>query len=562
MAVLAGALLYPSDAPSVANPYLSADGNTVGGIYWPYAVADTVGAGSGPRVSAVNVNVPGKRVLPGVLAGSWFDDFYFRVHVIPATLDLGNLLSVQTRDVDIWNAHLTQQNLAVIDELSTEGITESGLAAGVFEPLQLKTLTLTVDTAGPVVIGAQYTFVFPGESPAVLITGKRVVVFAHPPNWVDPVTESHQWLTDIIVAYAGDEQRVGLRGFPRRGLAYTVTTEDQHQSNRLDTQLLGWQQRLFALPVWTEVQELASTLGAGSVVVPCVTTGYEFAVDDLAILWRAHDQHEAVEVSSVGGSSITLKLATVNTWPAGTRLYPVRLAQLPPRQKLTRFTGRINEGRFEFAMEDNRGFPAIDAGATYQGYRVLEITPNWVEDLDQEFVRKLAALDYNTGRAWWGDESGLANNIKAFNWFLDGRAAIVAFRNWLYAREGALVPFWSESQGDDLTVTATIASGATAIVVRNIGYTNLIKSQNHRRDIVIRSTSGAVYYRRILSSTEIDATSESLVIDASLGVTLTVAEVASVRFLHLHRLEADDVEIDWRTPVDAHSSLALRSLPA
>ncbi|GBL46211.1 phage protein [Sulfuriferula multivorans] len=564
MPSFAGQLFPSASYDNVTLWQRSANISAFTALDWATAIQATYGT---PAISGSQTNNLPISEIPRAYAGSKFntfgDDWYHRVHILPRTLDLGNLLSIQTRTAEVWNAHFVSQLLASIAESGTAGITNSGIAAPLtFAPLESKIYTLNVDTAGPATIDGLYTFSFPTESPVLSVIGRRVVVFGHAPNWAEPITETHDWFTDIMASYGGAEQRVALREFPRRGLSYSVITQDQHQSNRLDTVLIGWQARLFALPVWTEVQVLASDLPAGALIIPCNTAGYEFAPDQLAILWRAHDQHEAVEVLSVGASSVTLKLATLSAWPAGTRFYPVRLARLPKSQKLTRYTAQNNVARFDFAIDDNPGFSAIDSATLYQGYPVLTDRPNWVDNLDQEMLRKLATLDYATGKPWQDDESGLAALLKSFGWLLRSRADIAAFRSWLYARRGAAIPFWSESQGNDLAVTRTVSLSDTQIVVRNIGYTQLINAAAHRRDIAIHTVDGDVYYRRITGATEIDASEETLGIDTALGITYTAAQITGVHFMSLCRLDSDSVQIDWRSAAIAEASLMIRGLPA
>lgn len=499
----------------------------------------------------------------GHIATSYYDDFYNRVHVTPRELDIGNLLSVQTRSVSVWNAWLTSQALSAITESATTGLTESGIVAPTtFAPLEERAYLVTVDTQGPAAIDAEYTFVFPSESPLLAVTGRRVVVFGHAPNWAAPVVEKLGWLTDVMIAQGGVEQRVGLRDAPRRALAYDLAALDRHQTNVLETMLLGWQSRLWAVPVWTDRQDLAAALAAGSLTVPCTTAGYEFAADGLALLWLAHDRHEAVEVASVGASSLTLKAATVDAWPAGTRLYPVRLGRMPARQKLLRETGHHVTGAVEFAFDDNPALAAADTGDLYAGYYVYAGRTNWADPTEIEFVRQLDEIDYETGQAWVDDLSGLAALLKSWHWLFKTRAEIVAFRAWLAARAGRRVPFWSISQAVDMEVTTAIGASDTAITIRNIGYQRYLNGRADRRHIAIKTLAGATYYRQITAATEISAASEDLAIDSALGVTLQPGEIESVRFVHLTRLEGDAIEIEWHHLDVAECSTMLRSLPA
>lgn len=531
---------------------------------WIGTLADWAAIPS-PGVEVLTPNYPVSTtpyVKSGAIATSYFDDYYNRIHIVPRVLDIGNLLSVQTREAVVWNAYFTGQALASIAESETNGLTESGIAAPTtFAPLEERTYFVTVDTEGPATIAATYTFNFPLESPTLDVTGRRVVVWGYQPNWADPVREKLNWLTDVLTTHSGIEQRIGLRDAPRRGLEYSLATLNRHQSARLEMLLLGWQANLFAVPVWTDGQMLAGELAAGSLSIPCATAGFEFAANGLALLWRAHDSYEAVEIASVGGASLTLKTATVATWPVGSRVYPIRLGYLPQRQGFTRETAHHLTGKVAFSFIDNPGVAAVDTGDTYAGYRVYLGRTNWADPIEIEASRQLETLDYDTGAPWVDDLSGLAALLKSWHWTLKSRAEIVALRSWLAARAGKRVPFWSAAQGTDMEVLAVVGSSDTTLTIRNIGYARYLNGRADCRHLVIETLAGARYYRSIPNASEIDDASEMLSIDSALGVTLQPAEIVRVRFLHLVRLESDEIEIDWITTEVAECSTMLRSLP-
>jgi len=502
-------------------------------------------------------------VRSGSIATSYFDDYYNRIHVVPRVFDIGNLLSVQTRYAAVWNAYLTPQALSSIDESGTTGLTESGIVAPTtFAPLEERAFAVTVDTEGPATINAEYTFVFALESPTLDVTGRRVVVFGYAPDWSEPVRERLAWLTDVLPSLAGTEQRVGLRGVPRRSIEYAITTRDRTESIRLETMLLGWQSRLWAVPVWTDPQTLASTLPSGSLSISCATTGYEFSSAGLLLLWAGPHDYEALGIASVGSGVLNLAAATLKDWPAGTRIYPVRLGRMPDRQKFRRETGHHLTGTLSFDFIDHPGVAAADSGDTFLGYRVYAGRTNWAEPVDVEALRTLEIIDYDTGTPWVDDLSGLASLLKSWHWTIGTRSEVVALRAWLHARSGRLVPFWSATQGDDMEIVAPIGASDSSITIRNIGYSRFIDCRIDRRHLVIETVAGARYYRTITGSSEVDSETETLAIDSALGVLLQVSDMRSVRFLQLSRLDSDDVEIEWHSTQIAECSTMLRSLPA
>lgn len=101
----------------------------------------------------------------------------------------------------------------------------------------------------------------------------------------------------------------------------------------------------------------------------------------------------------------------------------------------------------------------------------------------------------------------------------------------------------------------------TAITIRNIGYQRYLNGRADRRHLAIKTLAGATYYRRIITAAELSPISEQLALDSVLGVSLALADIESVRFMHLTRLETDAVEIEWHHLGVAKCSTMLRSLP-
>ncbi|MBN5101468.1 hypothetical protein JY461_11910, partial [Stenotrophomonas maltophilia] len=91
-----------------------------------------------------------------------FDDWYYRIHVLPLRIDLGNLVTNQVRYVQVWNAYLQQQTLASVTLENGEGVELVGPGAPplAFSALQLRRWQLSVTTEGPPVIAASLSYDF------------------------------------------------------------------------------------------------------------------------------------------------------------------------------------------------------------------------------------------------------------------------------------------------------------------------------------------------------------------------------------------------------------------
>jgi hypothetical protein len=390
----------------------------------------------------------------------------------------------------------------------------------------------------------------------VVVDGLTCVPWVYRPG--DQVLERLEWLTDVIPAYDGSEQRIRLRGSPRRAFEgeFLLSGRDRRTAENL---LHGSQARDWAVPVWMDAQTLSAPVSGGSTVLSVDTTTRDFHAGGAVYVGTGPDAFEVKSIASLTSSSITLSVALGAGWPAGTEVLPLRAARMPADFRLSRFDFDTIYGRVRFeCIGGDDGVTGADPGPTYRSAPVLTLRPNWTEDVDARLLRKLAALDAGTGPLFYDDESDGPVRQQSHRWLLSGRAEIHAFRQWLYARQGRLVDFWLPSWAADLVLVASAGSGATQIDVEACGYTDRVAQDIGRRDIRIELASGSSITRRITASTVVSASVERLTIDSALGTAIAPADVVRITFLDRVRLDADAAEIAWWTWDTAESRLLTR----
>jgi hypothetical protein len=194
--------------------------------------------------------------------------------------------------------------------------------------------------------------------------------------------------------------------------------------------------------------------------------------------------------------------------------------------------------------------PTVEAEADfallYRGLPVLDRAPNSVKDISTEFKRDLDILDNLTGIVTYDDRSGFAHIIQDYHWLLNSRTDITILRQWLHARHGRLVPFWSSTWTSDLDVVTQTGDTSTNIDIRYIGYASFMAQDVGRRDIKVILKDDTVFYRRITASADNGDETETLTIDSAFGQTIEVDDIHMISFMQIHRLDADAIELSWR----------------
>ena len=547
MTIIPGFLVESAQRGGLRNSRLAHVSNHLGEIdvAWPTHAAIASASRARPVQTHWPVSQAGK-LRPSMRVGSYSDDLYHRVHILPARLDLGNISSSTTRDVWVWNAHVSgAQVVTNIEEVDTDGITISGdlTTPLTFYPNQERRYEVTIGTDGPPSIDAQIIWHFPAEDPRVIVTGNRIVAWVWEPDWTTGIDESLEWRTSILESLNGGEQRVAMRSAPRRAFGFDFGAERGNQ-RYLEVAATGWSARVWLLPVWPDGQVLQASVAAGTTEIPVDTAGRDYAAGVLAIMIGVDPrENEMAEVIEVLPDRIRVKHPIVQDWHAGSAVYPGRTARASGGIRFSRFTGRMVYGRAEFDVVEPSDGPAATGLPMYRGAPVFEVEPTWRDDPTVEHDRKKTVHDTGIALPAVYDAGEVPFIRQSNRWTAVGRAQLAALRAFLYLMEGRRGIVWMPAWAHDIELVAASSAGGSSIDMAWMGYHLYLNTIPGRRDVrIVRG--GNVQYARITSSSELDQDTERLVLDQALAFDVDPADT-TVQFLTLMRLDTDRVEWAW-----------------
>lgn len=530
------------------SPLWAADLYSRAFIAAPAAAAMRQLAGSATLITAWPVEAVGREILAAA-AGAFLDDYYNRVHINPQRFDLGNVVSAQNFPVSLWNAYLQPRTLNAIDGLD-EGIEISGQPAAplLFPALKERIWQVTVTPDGQPVLDTTLAWQFEGDITAALrITANRIIAWTFVPDWGDGIEETLTASTDILQSESAVSQRRQLRLAPRREFSGPMYAEGRERQY-LDLALFGWSDRIWAMPIWPDIQLLEVAVDVDAEFIQCATDYLDFRAGGLAML-RGEDAftYEAVEIIDVQSNGLQLKRGTQQAWPVGSRLYPVRTAQLQSEPELTKLTDRLIEASVQFLVVEECDWPEWLPTTLYRGRPVWDRRPDDSENLTHSATRLRLTLDSGMAIPLITDTAQRALQMLGQRHLDLGREARALVRSFIYGMRGRQKVVWVPSHMDDLTLTATASAVATTLDVANIGYTRFSNGKPGRRDIRIELWSGTVLMRRITGAIELDGQTERLAIDAVLGIEIQPGDVARISWMNLCRFEADAQRIEHMT---------------
>lgn len=286
--------------------------------------------------------------------GQWFE----HVHVLPRTADLGFVLSDQTIAVEVWNAFRGRaRTLTAINVTGSAGVTVDSppsLPANV-PALASSVYTVRAAGQGDARIDDVVSWVFTGvpiEQTDLTLLGSRLVPFPFAPDMAQGIGERIGYLTDLLEAYDGTEQRVQLREVAVVGLDFAVLLDDPREAQHAAALLYGWQANVFGVPFWQYANRLAADAPVGSTTLSVDTDSIPWAPGDIVFLWSGPFAWEALTVLTAGTGAVTVTSPTRKAWSAATaHVMPLGVGRLPAEQGFGWEALRVGSARLEFSLE-------------------------------------------------------------------------------------------------------------------------------------------------------------------------------------------------------------------
>jgi hypothetical protein len=356
------------------------------------------------------------------------------------------------------------------------------------------------------------------------------------------MTESLEWLTDIIEAHDGTEQRIRVRQEPRQSFDASIMLDDHGELSKLRVAIAAWQHRLWGWPCWHEAVELGATLAPDSASIPVDTAAADFRAGGLAIVHTSPSLYEVAEVETVSAGSLSLATPTTMEHPAGASVMPLRMARMASKARRDDHATELSKYSVTMQVTDNTELTTEAAAMQYLGYDVLSdplLMPG--EAMPRQIDRPLDILDPGPGAWATFARTGYPGVTTEHKWRVKTRAQAWAFRRWLHRRAGRLNPVWIPSRTHDLALAVQPTPAATTLQIKDVNYRNVGLNVPGMTHIAAFSANGSFVCRQITAATAGSAGRENLTINAALGFT----DVARISFLCLHRFAADRISMTW-----------------
>lgn len=491
----------------------------------------------------------------GLFLRSSFRDWYFRIHILPATLDLGNVSGDVERTVMVWNAFfepVTLEDFSVFGE----GVT---VDTSITPPVEIPALedvqyVFAISATGPAVIDGGASWTIDGVEYNVPIVGRRSVLFSFHPDWkLGRVTETLQWKNTLSTSFDGRrEQIMRTRQRPRRSIAYRIRLRDD-AAMLMDQSVFGWTGRMFGVPLWQEKVKTQADAAVGADTLSIDTTHSSFVPGGAAVLFRSPTDFEMLDIDTVSPTGITTSNTLAQGWGKGSVVVPVVPGLPQERVAFSRVVPMHLDSAIDFLLSPAEAplrLPDLPADAVYRGEEMYTRETNWRTPLPVDMGARRIVGDGGLGRVSVRPRASFPATSRGMSWLVRSRAQADVLRGFFRRRDGIRVPVWMPSGADDFVLVEQADLAATALRVRKSQYGSLIGMHPARRDIVLIMRNGDRLPMRILEAND-EGAGTTITVDTPMPYIIRPAAVKRISFLGRYRLASDTVVFEWHVPTVA-----------
>ena len=470
----------------------------------------------------------------GYYVGGYGDVFYNRILIEPNTLAFGDLVSETSLDFTLWNAFLESKTVTSLDEDGFDaGLDHDVTAPYAYYALEEKTYNITASMDGGPTIEATLTFNFSFGSYDVTMSGSSIVML--PVMFKPGMREEIEWLTTVLEAYDGTEQRYRTRLIPRHRFDIEAYLDRLHM-HRVENLLYGWRHQRWIVPMWHEARRLTSSVGVGDTVINASTLYGDFRIDSMAVLWKSQTYYDVFGIDDFDDTTITSTRQILNAYSTADWLIPVRSCRMisAPQRKTTGYNAQLST---TLQVVDNAVVSSSASAIQYNSedtYFGDQLTSSGSPDT---YEKRIDILDNETGLQDWYTPWDITRIGRQFEVVLEGLQEIWEFRQWLHRRSGRLRPFYAPTWESNFKLQSegTITDSFTAL-------TNNYSTQSTARDnIVFIMTDGTYEVREVTASSVVG---DVLSIQFTPNLDRDASEVDEIDYFGLKRLGTDLVEFE------------------
>lgn len=481
---------------------------------------------------------------------TFLHDFYYRIWVIPSVIQAQNPQYNAPIEFNIWNAYPepVTNTLVSIDATGATGLDVLPAAGYVFDALEYKLASVTITTAAPIQIDAEFTFNFTTGSGTLTFSATVADFVQMRPD--PPVTEYWDWLTDVMTSWDGTEQRVALRQAPRRNVSYKIGLDGEADRRR---QYGRWYKSLatrlvFPYYQYATVLTQESVIGATKIFFDPARTDVRDG-DFVVVLDEWTEAGYLVKLDTVEADGATLDSPLTVDLTARMIVAPAFASRLADGSGLDMkiVSGTLNVDAQALDVRTAFARPGSTAVIeVFDGYNVLDRRPLAEGETPERFHVNYEVIDSETGlldiKSSWPHPRIETARKYAIHRATDPNE-MDWWRDFLDDAKGMQKAFLAPSWFSDLVLTENPAPSANSCTISSMDYASLYFPYDTFKRLQFELADGRLVWRKVLSAVDNGDGTQTLNLDSAFGGNPQDVDVLKVSYLYRCRLGLDRVTL-------------------
>ena len=388
------------------------------------------------------------------------------------------------------------------------------------------------------------------------------------PNWRNGVTETREYLTNIMTAYDQTEQRAALRDKPRNTMAYTLLLHGADAS-RFDWLLTAAQAQVLLMPYWPMPFRLAADAANGALALqldgdlpPWVVAG-----EQLVMVYGGRSS-VPVTVQSVAGKTVNLVAPGLpGAWPKGAMVYPTWQVRAQDSLAFKRHTPTVSEASISLSRQISGAaapVPASVADMTYDSLEVLTRDINWRDGQDVTMDWMTDLMDGQRGRTSYEVLSKAQQRTSSGSVLLDNLAKANWWQAFYDRHKGRRGVFYAPTRSRDLPLVKSPTPAKSVFAVAGTQFHALMQPGTTMLTHIMIKLQSQAHQLFKIASLEVDYVNDVTYIKTVEPWTQAYRpEQALTYYLASKcRLGSDTMTINWRAALLGETQIAVTTVGA
>ncbi|WP_422416798.1 hypothetical protein [Pseudomonas sp. GZD-222] len=472
------------------------------------------------------------------IARSFGTYFFDNVFLTPAEIDAGVVVPGAEFSFELWHSFISPKQLTGLTQTGAFGIELHGVTSGSLASFESFDYKVSLSQAGGEV---DYTASFDfgtGSAYRFNLTASMALVMPERIDWSTQPEMSIQYLTEVIEAFDGTEQRIALRDIPRYSLSYMYSMTDEQQyrfDNKLSTSTGS-----MIVPLWPLQCQLSRAVQPGDTSVILEAINAHVRTSDTLLISEG-DECEVVSIESVAGTVVTLKHLAKKTFSTNAVVLPARIAYPADESNSTSILRGFDQHSITYDLDETqiRKPVPVDDFERLNSRPVFPFRPDRSKDVTTQYNRRREILDPLIGARSIYDRARGTVKILGQTFIFFSEQERQRFEDFAELMTGAQGEFYIEGPGQAFELSEDLYGPTYKVKIKSSGYSNFTNSRSLAPIVAIKLYNGTTIYRTILNATGNPDGTETITVKETTAA-LKQTDIETIVPLYLARFDSDE----------------------